>query len=54
MKDYAEKEGVLCQPRRMLISRLFDENGTVVTPELLLILYLGLVCKKIIASWNIF
>ena len=23
MKDYAEKEGLLCQPRKMLISRLF-------------------------------
>ena len=35
MKDYAEKEGLLSQPRKMLISSFFLENGTVITPLLL-------------------
>ena len=47
MKDYAEKEGLLCQPRKMLISSYFFENGTLITPLLLFYLDLGLVCKKI-------
>ena len=47
MQDYAEKQGVLCQPRKMLISSLFPENGTLITPVLLFYLELGLVCKKI-------
>ena len=54
MKDYAEKEGLLCQPQKTLISSYFLENGTLITPLLLFYLDLGLVCKKIIASWNIF
>ena len=47
MKDYAEKEGLLCQPGKMLISSYFLENGTLITPLLLFCLELGLVCKKI-------
>ena len=47
MKDYAEKEGLLRQPRKMLISSYFLENGTLITPLLLLYLDLGLVCEKI-------
>ena len=47
MQDYAEKEGLLCQPRKMLISSSFLENGTLITPLLLFYLELGLVCKKI-------
>ena len=47
MKDYAEKEGLLSQPRKMLISSYFLENGTLITPLLLLYLELGLVCTKI-------
>ena len=47
MKDYAEKEGLLCQSRKMLISSYFLENGTLITPLLLFYLELGLVCKKI-------
>ena len=47
MKDYAEKEGLLSQPRKMLISSCFLENGTLITPLLLFYLELGLVCKKI-------
>ena len=31
MKDYAEKEGLLCQPRIMLISSYFLEKGTLIT-----------------------
>ena len=47
MKDYAEKEGLLCQPRKLLISSFFLENGTLITPLLLFYLDLALVCKKI-------
>ena len=47
MQDYAEKEGLLCQPRKMLISSYFLENGTLITPLLLFYLELELVCKKI-------
>ena len=47
MQDYAEKEGLLCQPRKLLISSYFIENGTLNTPLLLFYLELGLVCKKI-------
>ena len=46
MKGYAEKEGLLCQPRKMLISSYFLENGTLITPLLLFYLNLGLICKK--------
>ena len=47
MKEYAEKEGLVSQPRKMLISSYFLENGTLITPLLLFYLDLGLVCKKI-------
>ena len=47
MKHYAEKEGRLCQPRKMLISIYFRENGTLFTALLLFYLELGVVCKKI-------
>ena len=47
MKDYAEKEGLKCQPRKMLISSYFLENGILITLLLLLYLDLGLVCKMI-------
>ena len=46
MKDYAEKEGLLCQPRKMLISSYFPENGTLITHLHLFHIDLGLVCKK--------
>ena len=46
MKDYAEKEGLPCQPQKMLISSYFLENGTLITPLPLFYLDLGLVCKK--------
>ena len=47
MKDYAEKEGLPCQPQKLLISSYFLENGTLVTPLLQFCLDLGLVCKTI-------
>ena len=47
MKTYAEEEGILYQPRKMLISSFTIQNGTLVTPLLLLYLQLGLVCTKI-------
>ena len=47
MKDYAEKEGLPRQPRKMLISSFFLENGTLNTPLLLFYLDFGLVCTKI-------
>ena len=47
MKEFAEKQGRLTLPRRMLISSYFWENGTISTPLLLLYLDLGLVWKTI-------
>ena len=47
MQNYAEKEGLLSQPRKKLISSYLLENGTLITPLLLFYLDLGLVCKKI-------
>ena len=47
MKQYAEKENIMAQPRRMLISSFILTNGTIITPLLLFYLQLGLVCKKI-------
>ena len=32
MKDYAEKEGIISQPRSMLISNFHLNNGTIMTP----------------------
>ena len=44
MKEYADKEGILTQPRKMLTSSFFVENGTIITPFLLFIWTLGLLC----------
>ena len=46
MKEYAEKEGIMPQPRRMLISSFRLKNGTIITPLLLYYLHLGLECTK--------
>ena len=46
MKEYAEKEGIMSQPRRLLISSFHLKNGTIITPLLLFYLNLGLECKK--------
>ena len=37
MKDYVEKEGLLCQPQKMFISSYFFENRPPITPLLQLI-----------------
>ena len=47
MKQYAEKENIMVQPRRMLLSSFTLTNGTIKTPLVLFYLKLGLVCKKI-------
>ena len=47
MKYFVEKGGLLCQPRKLLISSYFLENGTLITLLLQFYLELGLVCKKI-------
>ena len=46
MKEYAKKEGIMSQPRRMLISSFQLKNGTVITPLLLYYLQLALECTK--------
>ena len=47
MKNYAEEERLLSQPRKMLISSFTFQNGTLITPLLLFYLQLGLVCTKL-------
>ena len=47
MKNYAENERLLSQPRKMLISSFTLQNGTLITPLLLFYLQLGLFCIKI-------
>ena len=47
MKNYAEEERLLSQPRKMLISSFKSQNGTLITPLLLFYLQLGLVCTQI-------
>ena len=47
MKQYAERENSMFQPRRTLISSVSLTNGTIITPLLLIYLKLGLVCKNI-------
>ena len=47
MKNYAEEERLLFQPRKILISSFTLQNGTVFAPLLLFYLQLGLVCTKI-------
>ena len=47
MKEYAEKERIMSQPKRILISSFHLENGTIITPLLLYYLHLGLQCTKI-------
>ena len=46
MKEYAEKEGLMPQPKRMLISSFQLKNGTIITPLLIYYLHLGLECTK--------
>ena len=35
MKEYGEKEGIMSQPRRMLISSFHLEHVTIITPLLI-------------------
>ena len=46
MKEYAKKEELLTQSRRMLIPSYFLENGTIITPLLLLYLDSGAGLQK--------
>ena len=47
MKTYAEEEGIMSQPQKMLISSFTLHNGTLTTPLMFFYLQLGLVCTKI-------
>ena len=47
METYAEDEGIMSQPRKMLISSFTLQNGTLITPLLLFYLQLGRVVTKI-------
>ena len=47
MKTYAEENGLMSQPRKMLISNFTLQNGTLITPLLLFYLQLELVVKEI-------
>ena len=47
MKEYGEEEGIMPQPRRMLISRFILTNATIISPLLLFYFKLGLIYKKI-------
>ena len=47
MKEYAEEEGILSQPRGMLISSFHLRNGTIITLLLLYYLHLGLEGTKL-------
>ena len=46
MKTYAEAEGIMSQPRKMLISSFTLQNGTLITLLLLFYLQLELVATK--------
>ena len=47
MREYAEKQGFMAQPRRMPLSSFHLTNGLLLTPSLLFYLELGLACNKI-------
>ena len=47
MKEYAEKEGIMPQPRRMLIPSFILTKSTIINPLLLFYLKIGLVCREI-------
>ena len=47
MKNYAEEERLLSQPRKVLISSFTLQNATLFTARLLFYLWLGFVCTKI-------
>ena len=47
MREYAQKEGLKSQPRRILISSSHLRKGTIITPLLLYYLHLRLECTRI-------
>ena len=47
MKTYAKEEGIMSQPRKMLISSFTLPNGTLITPLFLFYLQLGIAVTKI-------
>ena len=47
MKTYAEEEGIMSQPTKMLISSFTLQNGTLNIPLLSVYLQLGLFVTKI-------
>ena len=47
MEEHAEKERIMSQPRRMLISSFHLKDGIIITPLVLHYLHLGLECTKI-------
>ena len=47
IKTYAEEDGIMSQPRKMLISSFTLQNGTLITHVLSFYLELGLVCTRI-------
>ena len=47
METYAEEEGIMSQPRKMLISSFTKQNGTLITPLSLFYLQSGLAVTKI-------
>ena len=47
MKEYAENEKIMTQPRKRLLSSFILTNGTIITPLLLFYFELRLVCKQI-------
>ena len=47
MKQHTERDNIMVQPRRMLISRFILTNGTIITPLFLFHLQFGLFRKKI-------
>ena len=47
MKEYAEKERIMSQPKRMLISKFHLKDGTIIILLLLCYLHLGFQCTKV-------
>ena len=47
MENYAEEEGLMSPPRKMLISSFTLQNGTTIAPLLLFYLHFGVVCTNI-------
>ena len=47
MKEYAKKEGIMSQSRRVFLSSFILTNGNIISPLLLFYLKLGLVFKKV-------